>query len=430
MESEWIELELLGSGGFARVYKCKNNFITSDELFAKKVLIQEDQNSIKRFQREVRLLNSLNHPRIAKVKDFQLNKPPYYFVMPMYKGSLYKEYPGIVDNHKRTKLIFNNIFDGVEHLHNQGIYHRDLKPENILMNSDTDLVISDFGLGINIKSETTRLTQTGKGMGTELYMAPEQFSDSKNIDERADIYSLGRMLYESCIGLLTDPITNVGELPQNLANLIRRATMYNPNERFQRISDLREAFNLVFDNLIHGSIQQEITSTFAEVYSAKHLTEKQLEILISSLDKNLDDNDLIHDFVMKVGSEKFKQIVEFNLSFAKVIINIFVNHVSSQGWGFDYTDSIGRNCKNIFNAIDDIHIRTKLIYAVVELGVYHNRWYVMRIARELLYSIEDPTEALEVVEELNPIKEYVVSLNLRENNLQTTLKRLLVEETS
>lgn len=421
----WIELEQLGNGGFARVVKCIKNYDEYKEHFAKKVLSVEDSESIRRFQREVRLLNSINHPRVVKVEDFQLNKSPYYFVMKMYNGSLFDEYPNIVGDMQRIVKVFNGILDGVEHLHQQGIYHRDLKPENILMNSDTDLVISDFGLGININSGTTRLTQTGRGMGTQLYMAPEQFDDSKRVDGRADIYSLGRMLYESMTGLLTNPITDVSSLPQSLGRLITRATNYNPEGRFQNISDLREAFNLVIENLIQGSHQNDISSILAEVYSVNHLNEGQIEKLISSLENFMDDNDLIHDFVMKVDTEIFKQLANYNITFARGIISIFVDHVSSQGWGFTYTDSIGITCRSLFYAVGDTSIRSKLLFAVLEVGLSHNRWYVMDIFRELIYSIDDPTEAIEVVEELNPHKHRVHSLNLDRNKLNSILTRLI-----
>lgn len=425
MEEMWLEREQLGNGGFAKVFKCVKSYDESQEYFAKKVLCEEDSDSINRFQREVRLLNSLNHPRIVKIEDFQLNKSPYYFVMKMYNRSFFDEYPRIVGDLQRVEKIFNNIFDGVEHLHQQGIYHRDLKPENILMNTDADLVISDFGLGININSATTRLTHTGRSMGTQLYMAPEQFDDSKRVDGRADIYSLGRMLYESLTGLLTNPITDVSSLPQSIGRLITRATNYNPEGRFQNISDLREAFNLVIEHLIQGSYQKDISSILAEVYSVNQLDEHQTEKLIASLENFMDDNDLIHDFVMKVDADIFKQITEYNVAFARHIINIFAEHVSSQGWGFAYTDSIGITCRNIFYSVVDTNIRSKLLFAVLEVGLSHNRWYVMDIFRELIYSIEDPTEAIMVVEELNPYRHRVHSLNLDKNKLNSILTRLI-----
>jgi serine/threonine protein kinase len=239
----WVSGNRIGGGGFADVYECNKGY-------AMKVLAQLDIDSIKRFKKEVSILGKLNHQNIIKVIDSQLDKSPYFFVMSRYKGSLMDEFPNIVGNTKRIKKIFNHIFNGVEHLHSLGIFHRDLKPENILMNSDDDLVISDFGLGLNLNSSSTRLTQTGDGFGTEIYMAPEQFDDSKSVDGRADIYSLGRMVYESYVGELTNPITDTSLLKNTkLVEFINKATISDITQRFRNIDELRKAFNQVIEDI-------------------------------------------------------------------------------------------------------------------------------------------------------------------------------------
>ena len=158
-----------------------------------------------RFAREVRILSSLDHPNVVKVLAKQLSTEPFYYVMPLYRHSLASEIPAMAADESRINTIMSGVLDGVEYAHLQGILHRDIKADNVLMNSDTDLVISDFGLGRIIDSASTRQTISGFGMGTMRYMAPEQFSDAKYADHRSDVFSLGRMIYE----LYTGPLTGI-----------------------------------------------------------------------------------------------------------------------------------------------------------------------------------------------------------------------------
>jgi serine/threonine protein kinase len=147
------------------------------------------------------------------------------------------------------------ILDGVEYAHAQGVLHRDLNPRNVLMNSDSDVIISDFGLGRVVDSESTRRTQSGFGMGTMLYMAPEQMDDAKYADQRADIYSLGRMIYEMYTGPLKSLHQDVSRLPPGIAHIVTRSTQPNAELRFQILSDLKRASVDSGRGVQHGQVQ-------------------------------------------------------------------------------------------------------------------------------------------------------------------------------
>lgn len=422
----WSEGEKLGNGGFASVFKTERVMNDVIKVFAKKVLSQNDEDSKRRFQKEVRTLSTLNHPRIVKIIDFQVVNEPYYFVMPLYKGSFCDQFPIVVGDLSRIKKIFNNIFDGVEYLHNQGIYHRDLKPENVLMNSDDDLVISDFGLRLNTKSTSTRLTRTGKGMGTEIYMAPEQFKDSKNVDGRADIYSLGKMIYEVFDGLLDSPYHDITNLPSGVGRIVEKSTKYNPNDRFQTISELRDAFNLVLDTLIIGNVHSDLTSVLTDILTATKIDDQQIGKLADALINVENDPDTIHDAIMKLPAHVIGELVKYDRNIARRILTTFVKHVTGQGWSFSYTDTIGEHCESLFNVISDVEIRSKLLYAVLEVGVSHNRWHVMGIFKSMIGQVHDTEEALEVVEQLKSEKKLLDQITVDKQDINPMLHNLFL----
>jgi eukaryotic-like serine/threonine-protein kinase len=108
------------------------------------------------------------------------------------------------------------------------------------MNSDDDVVVSDFGLGRFLKAVSTRKTPTGGRMGTEPYAAPEQWTDAKSADERADIFSLGRILYELHTAPLVSARQNTSKIDPAIALVIERCTAEEPKERFQTVTELKE----------------------------------------------------------------------------------------------------------------------------------------------------------------------------------------------
>jgi serine/threonine protein kinase len=121
--AKYIEISLLGSGGFGDVYLCKRD--TDDRIFAKKKLRDDvDDAGRKRFSREVRLISALDHPHIIRVVAKRLSDAPYFYIMPLYKRSLRSELPTLVENESRIYPIFSSILEGVEYAHKQGVIRR------------------------------------------------------------------------------------------------------------------------------------------------------------------------------------------------------------------------------------------------------------------------------------------------------------------
>lgn len=185
-------------GGFGQVFECEDEY---GNKYALEVLKNNSEFGIQRFEREVRLLSRLNHPNIVKIIAGNLVADQKFYVMTLYQCSLASVIPHLVNDYSRQLLIINSILSGIQYLHSEGVIHRDLKPDNILCNSDTDIVITDFGLGIQINSDSSTMTKTTV-FGTYRYCSPEQWSNSHEVDYRTDIYSMGK--------IIEDIVTNFG----------------------------------------------------------------------------------------------------------------------------------------------------------------------------------------------------------------------------
>ena len=202
-------LGLLGEGGMGTVYRGRHR---SEPMAARQggdVCIKKmhgqlarDEAFQVRFEREAALGLKLDHPGLVKVHDLITDAGTLALVMEFVEGLSLAEMIGSETGPipwPRAWPMFSQLLNAVGYAHSQGIIHRDLKPENVMVTTDGRLKILDFGIAKEAGSGATR---TGSGMGTADYMAPEQHTDAKNVDQRADIYALGMTLYEMLAGRL------------------------------------------------------------------------------------------------------------------------------------------------------------------------------------------------------------------------------------
>jgi len=318
--------------------------------------------------------------------------------MPQYRCSLEDELTSLVADEGRIRPIFERMLDAIAYAHAQGVLHRDLKPLNVLLNSDTDVVLSDFGLGRRVDATTTRQTLTGRSLGTFLYMAPEQMTDAKTADERADVYALGRILWELYAG--TDAIVthDYGSLPPAIAVLVRRCTEKDPEKRFRHVADLQKAWGRIFDSAARTTERSELQSLLAGFGHGKAVTESQLGTFVSTLASHLDDKDLVCDAVMEVDPAHLRDAYRSDPRAVTAILLRFVDIVATQGWPFDFTDKLGIRCKTLYEFVGDFEIRAALAWATAELGLSHNRFRVLALAAAMLEIPKQPGETLPLVE--------------------------------
>ena len=198
--------QLLGVGGMGAVYEVRQPQL--DRIVALKVMLPEvadDPKFAERFTREARALAKLNHPNIVAVYDFGQAGDWFYFVWEVVDGANLRQTmrAGRLTAAQALAIV-PKLCDALQFAHDEGIMHRDIKPENILLDKKGRVKIADFGLAklLGAEPDDPSITVTGVGMGTPRYMAPEQLDDAKNVDHRADIYSLGVVFYEMLTGEL------------------------------------------------------------------------------------------------------------------------------------------------------------------------------------------------------------------------------------
>jgi len=278
----------IGAGGMGEVYRATDSRLGRD--VALKVLPEEfarDGERMVRFEREAKVLASLNHPNIASIYGFEESSGVRALVMELVEG------PTLADRIKQGPIpldealpVAKQIAEALEYAHERGIIHRDLKPSNIKLTPDGQVKILDFGLAKALEGETSEqelqnsptlsavATRVGVLLGTAAYMAPEQ-ARGKSVDRRADIWSFGCVVYEMLTGqgafsgeTTSDILAGViraepdwpsvpGSVPPRLRALLRRCLQKNPKQRLQAIGDAR----IALEEISSGASEEAVVPT-------------------------------------------------------------------------------------------------------------------------------------------------------------------------
>ncbi|MBO5090084.1 MAG: Stk1 family PASTA domain-containing Ser/Thr kinase [Clostridia bacterium] len=249
--------EIVGEGGMARVYKAYDN--QENRMVAIKILKEEflsNDEFLRRFKNESKAIAMLSHPNIVNVYDVSFGDLIQYIVMEYIEGITLKEY---IENQgslrwKDAVHFTMQILKGLQHAHDKGIVHRDVKPQNIMVLADGTIKVTDFGIARFSRSD--QRTITDKAIGSVHYISPEQARGEKT-DEKADIYSVGVMLYEMLTGKLPfqaesavsvaimqlqrdpqRPTEINASIPEGLEQITMHAMQKSQDRRYQSASEM------------------------------------------------------------------------------------------------------------------------------------------------------------------------------------------------
>ena len=249
--------EIIGVGGMAVVYKAYDNI--DDRIVAVKILKEEflaNEEFRRRFKNESKAIAVLSHPNIVKVYDVSYGDRIQFIVMECVDGITLKEYiqqQGVI-NYKEAVFFVTQILRALQHAHDKGIVHRDIKPQNIMLLENGAIKVTDFGIARFSSSETR--TMTDSTIGSVHYISPEQ-ARGDITDDKADIYSVGVMLYEMLTGKLpfeSDNTVSVAimqlqqdpvkpreinpSIPVGLEQIVLKAMQKNINDRYQSAAEM------------------------------------------------------------------------------------------------------------------------------------------------------------------------------------------------
>lgn len=257
-------LELIGSGGMGHVYKAKDSKL--GRTVAVKILKEEyldDEEFVERFHNEAQAAAKLSHSNIVAVFDVGVDMDRHFIVMELIEGIILSDYVKKMEHLKYEEAfsISIQIARALVHAHKNGIVHRDIKPHNVLLSKDGVAKVADFGIA---KAATARtFTLSGKTVGSVHYFSPEQ-ARGGYVDARADLYSLGAVIYEMLTGRppydgetpvvvavkhlqekLVEPNKLNPDIPDDVNKVVVKAMAKSADDRYQSAKEMLEEMEAV-----------------------------------------------------------------------------------------------------------------------------------------------------------------------------------------
>jgi len=308
----------IGAGGMGEVFEAFDR--DRDEVIALKTLSRADGDTLTRFKREFRALQTTAHPNLVSLRELVRDGDQWFFTMELLRGRHFMEHvrPNRVSDPGRLRIALRQLVAGVRALHGFGLIHRDIKPSNVMITDDGRVVVLDFGLVTDL--DPARQSIEGRAVGTVEYMAPEQ-AVGRAISEAADWYAVGVLLYEALTGqvphtgyalqILVDkqqtepapPETLAPEAPPDLAALCRDLLRIEPTAR----PDGNEVARRL------GLVEEPPRMTSTSIGSARSIfvgRERELAELAASFDR-VHERPIVHLVVGESGIGKSELVARF-----------------------------------------------------------------------------------------------------------------------
>ncbi len=257
VQSQLVDYELmesLGRGGMGAVFRARQ--VKLDRQVAIKVLLPppgEVEGWSERFQREAQALARLVHPGIVSVHDFGQVEDLAWIVMELVDGADLRQMleEGRLPQAEALAIV-PALCEALQYAHDQGVVHRDIKPENVLFDRFGGVKLVDFGLAkLSGDDGALQLTRTDQAMGTLRYMAPEQLERPREVDHRADLFSLGVIFYEMLTGHVpagvVEPPSRVAGVDAGIDDVVLSALEREPGRRPQSAADIERQLKGVRD---------------------------------------------------------------------------------------------------------------------------------------------------------------------------------------
>lgn len=396
----------IGGGGFAVVYSARDLNSSSGTQVAVKVLREVhalDPEIVARFERELRLMSELRDSNVMPVLASGTDeKHGLWYAMPIAGGSLADELSNKMEQ-SQIVAVMRQICAGLAYIHSKEILHRDLKPENVLRTQAGTWAIADFGLARAVAESSVRLTATAEAMGSAFYTAPEQWKDAKRVDERADIYSAGKILQALVIG--DTPVDD--DVPAGkLRAVILRAISQDRNRRYATAADLLAAIEAAVAVVPVGgweTPEERSDRLRPRLREGGVADQAALEELIRWAEE-MDPADYseMGSFAVALSALPAESVEwwwdrdpdGFHRAFLA-----FTERLEGS-FNFDTCDVLAGFARRTVAVTRDSVILQEAIHGLTCLGHYHNRWHVRDVAVAILQEIRSDEDAGAAIEGL------------------------------
>lgn len=383
-----------GRGGFAEVnVVCDSNckqYAKKTYKPAQHMLDNSDNEQLrKRFIREVKYQQQLNHPNIVKVVDDLLSENPPSFIMPLALCTLRDEIYSTerFQKDELNKILFD-ILSGLEYMHSKGLVHRDVKPANILKFEDKNeayYALADLGLVSKLDNNSSTLTVTNAIGGTENYSAPELTKSLKAATAQSDIYSFGAILHD----IFGKNISRIPYTELNLNNpvgpIIEKCTKLQPKRRYANVTLLREELYQVLINSEIEFISSNEKAVVDLLMSKDKLNDDEWDQVFMQLDDNLNSDDSIENIIAVITLKHLDNLLENSPELYSAMGKYFAEHIMSQDFVFEYCDVLANKAENFYEN-SGIELKSLITLALLKLGTSHNRFYVEKKVKRMLSS--------------------------------------------
>jgi eukaryotic-like serine/threonine-protein kinase len=395
----------IGGGGFAVVYSARDLTRADRARVAVKVLRAAhalDPEMVARFERELRLMSGLRRanvmPVLASGADAKLG---LWYAMPLALGSLADEVGGLAQ--EQIVAVMREVCAGLAYIHSKGILHRDLKPENVLRTEAGAWAIADLGLARAVAETTIRLTATAEAMGSAFYTAPEQWRDAKRVDERADIYSAGKILQALVSG--GAPIGD--EVPPGkLRAVIQRAISYDPQRRYASATELLGAIEAAVAVIPAGDLEtpsekaERLRPRLGDVGIIDQAALVELTRWAEEVDPT--DYDAMGSFAWALSALPADSVAFWwdrdPAGFTRIFL-AFAERLEGS-FAFSACDMLADFARRAVAVTRDTVILREAVRGLTCLGHYHNRWHVRDVVSAMLQDVKSDEDAGAAIEGL------------------------------
>ncbi|OYY74225.1 MAG: hypothetical protein B7Y40_05665 [Gammaproteobacteria bacterium 28-57-27] len=382
------------SGGMGRVLLINDITGTLDGQLALKYCREEDDEYVKRFCREVRLLKQFaGNTKVVEVLHSNTEHDPPYFVMKFYpEGDLTNRVDKIKGNPEEQERVFNLMIDCIAELHANDVFHRDIKPQNFLVDG-AGLVVSDFGLGMEPGS-TSRFTSSSMLWGTEGYLPPEfHHGGFKYADHSGDVFMLGKSFY--VLATKQNPTYLMeNEVNPALFHVIERACELDKNDRYRSLAELRRALTMAYDVMLGrgghlGEVSQLLATITDRLENEDQYQPSQVIELIEKLalvDKEEQIRiclELKNPFISILTHDQFRQPLDD-------FLRIYQRMVESEQYGWSFAETIAFNMRSIFRSEEvTAKFRARALELAVDAAYRKNRFAAMETCASMITSVDN-----------------------------------------